>query len=112
MTEVHRTPRWHSLSVAEAIAAIEASPEGLDPAEVASRLQKHGPNRLPEAPPVNPLWRFIRQFHNVLIYVLIVAAVITAVLGHLVDTAVIGAVVLANAIIGFVQEGRDRKSVV
>ena len=110
MTEVHRTPRWHSLSVAEAIAAIEASPEGLDPAEVASRLQKHGPNRLPEAPPVNPLWRFIRQFHNVLIYVLIVAAVITAVLGHLVDTAVIGAVVLANAIIGFVQEGRAEQA--
>ena len=61
-------------------------------------------NLLPQAAPKNPLRRFAAQFHNVLIYVLLGAAVMTAMLGHWIDTGVIVAVVLVNAIIGFLQE--------
>lgn len=83
-----------------------SSPSGLDSQEAAKRLDNVGPNRLPEAPRAGAFVRFARQFNNLLILVLIAAAVITALLGHWIDTGVILAVVAINAIIGFVQEGR------
>jgi magnesium-transporting ATPase (P-type) len=70
------------------------------------RLQRVGPNQLPSPQPPSALVRFLRHFHNVLIYVLLGAATITAALGHYIDTGIILAVVIANAVIGFVQEGR------
>lgn len=80
--------------------------QGLNPAEAAQRLQQFGPNSLPAAPPI-PAWlRLLRQFHNVLIYVLLISAFISAMLGHYVDTGVIIGVVVINAIIGFIQEGK------
>lgn len=84
----------------------EASDTGLSAQEAARRLSKHGPNRLPDAPRRGPLMRFLVQFHNVLIYVLLVAAGVTGLMGHWIDTVVILAVVVLNAVIGFVQEGR------
>lgn len=96
----------HARSAADALNALRTTPEGLDPEEAASRLATHGPNRLPEPPRRSPLARFLRHFHNILIYVLLASAAITAALGHMIDTAVILAVVVANAIIGFIQEGR------
>ena len=54
--------------------------------------------------------RFAQQFHNILIYVLLGCAAVTALLGHWVDTAVILAVVIGNAMIGFVQEGKAEKA--
>jgi magnesium-transporting ATPase (P-type) len=97
---------YHSKPVADVMAALNAAPEGLDPAEVARRLAEHGPNRLPEPRRRSVLIRFFAHFHNILIYVLLASAVVTAALDHIADTAVILAVVLANAIIGFIQEGR------
>jgi calcium-translocating P-type ATPase len=97
---------FHHLSSAECLDAVEATPEGLTSPEAAQRLTDHGPNRLPEVRGRGPLRRFLAHFHNVLIYVLIAAAVITGAMQHWVDTGVILAVVLANAIIGFVQEGK------
>lgn len=88
------------------LTALNTSPAGLDAQTVQARLTKHGPNRLPEAPRPGPLRRLGRQFNNLLILVLIAAAVITALLGHWIDTGVIVAVVILNALIGFVQEGR------
>ncbi len=96
----------HALPAASCLAALATSPEGLTTAEAARRLAQHGPNRLPDVPTRGPLRRLFAQFNNVLIYVLIGAAVVTATLQHWVDTGVILAVVLANAIIGFVQEGK------
>ncbi|MCU0816782.1 MAG: HAD-IC family P-type ATPase [Cypionkella sp.] len=96
----------HSRPAADCLAALDAHPEGLTPEEAARRLQIHGPNRLPEAQARTPLHRFLAQFHNVLIYVLLVAAIITAAMQHWVDTVVILAVVIANATIGFLQEGK------
>ncbi|THF55390.1 cation-transporting P-type ATPase [Pseudothauera rhizosphaerae] len=83
---------------------------GLDAAEAAERLQRHGRNTLPQPPRRGPLLRFLLQFHNVLIYVLLVAGVVTALLGHLVDSGVIFGVVVINAVIGFIQEGKAERA--
>ncbi|MBW8319118.1 MAG: HAD-IC family P-type ATPase, partial [Rhizobium sp.] len=96
----------HSQSPETCLAAMDASPNGLIGPEATRRLEEYGPNRLPEAIGRGPVLRFIAQFNNVLIYVLLAAALVTAALQHWVDTGVILAVVLANAVIGFIQEGK------
>ncbi len=96
----------HARSAEACLVALDTAPEGLTAGEAASRLARHGPNRLPQAQSRGPLVRFLAQFNNVLIYVLIGAALVTGALQHWVDTGVILAVVLANAVIGFVQEGK------
>jgi calcium-translocating P-type ATPase len=96
----------HSRSSDDCITALASTADGLTAIEAAQRLAEHGPNRLPETRAKGSLWRLLAQFHNVLIYVLLTAAVVTAALQHWVDTGVILAVVLANAIIGFIQEGK------
>jgi magnesium-transporting ATPase (P-type) len=97
---------WHAASVNEAVTAQKSGSSGLTEAEVRERLVQFGPNRL--APPKRrgPFLRFFGQFHDVLIYVLLGATVVTALLGHWIDAQVILAVVLINAIIGFLQEGK------
>ncbi|MCB1706317.1 MAG: cation-transporting P-type ATPase [Halioglobus sp.] len=108
----HRPPasHWHQLSAEETLELLASSPAGLNRADVNARLEKHGRNRLPQAARRNPLVRFLLHFHNVLIYVLIGSALVTAVLGHWVDTGVILAVVIANAVIGFIQEGKAEQA--
>ncbi len=96
----------HAKTADACLAALDAQAHGLTGAEAARRLAEHGPNRLPEVRGRGPVLRFLAQFHNVLIYVLLGAAVVTAGLQHWVDTGVILAVVLANAVIGFIQEGK------
>jgi magnesium-transporting ATPase (P-type) len=97
---------WHSLEQGRVFELLEADAGGLDDGEAQRRLETYGHNRLPEPPRRPALARFLLQFHNILIYVLLGAAAITALLQHLVDTLVILAVVLVNALIGFVQEGK------
>ncbi|MCR9087603.1 MAG: HAD-IC family P-type ATPase [Rhodobacteraceae bacterium] len=101
---------WHARPVDDVLGALGVGPDGLPGPEAAQRLQTYGPNRLPEAPPAGPFARFLRQFQNLLIYVLLAAAAVTAMLGHFVDTGVILAVVVVNAVIGFVQEGRAEEA--
>ncbi len=101
----HRLP-LHALPPDVALAQHGTSPAGLSTAEAGRRRSLHGANRLPSAPKQQPILRFLKQFNNVLIYVLIGSALVTAALQHWVDTGVILAVVLINAVIGFVQEGR------
>ncbi|MCP4047423.1 MAG: HAD-IC family P-type ATPase, partial [Gammaproteobacteria bacterium] len=88
------------------LASLATTPDGLAKEEATNRLAKHGPNRLPEARTRGPLVRFFNQFHNVLIYVLMAASAVTAMLGHWLDASVILCVVLVNAVIGFLQEGK------
>ena len=97
---------WHSQSTKAVFESLEITANGLSKTEATNRLAKYGPNRLPEPKARGPLVRFSYQFHNVLIYVLIAASAVTAMLGHWVDASVILGVVLINAIIGFVQEGK------
>nr|WP_244311907.1 HAD-IC family P-type ATPase [Marinobacter vulgaris] len=77
---------------------------------VSERLSKFGHNRLPEARRRGPLARLGNQLKNFLIYVLITAAVITALLGHWVDTTVILAVVVIQTLVGFIQEGKAEQA--
>lgn len=100
----------HHLPPQEALAAVDSSMQGLNHAEAARRLAQHGPNRLTPANRRGPLLRFLLQFHNVLIYVLLAAACVTALLAHWVDTGVIVGVVFINAVIGFIQEGKAEKA--
>ena len=100
----------HSLVADEGLAALGATERGLESGEAAARLAKHGPNALPEAKPRHPLARFAAQFHNVLIYFLLASALGAAILGHAIDAGAIVAVVLVNAFVGFVQEGKAEKA--
>lgn len=97
---------WHEMTSEDVLHALHASQDGLSAEEAATRLQTCGPNRLPDPPKEHRLIRFLRQFHNILIYVLLGCAAMTALLGHGSDTLVILAVVIVNAIIGFIQEGK------
>lgn len=102
---------WHSLDSATAVQRQGShATHGLTPAEAAQRLATHGPNRLAQQGK-RPVWlRLLLQFHNVLIYVMLVAAVVTAALGHWLDTGVLLGAVLINALIGFLQEGKAESS--
>jgi magnesium-transporting ATPase (P-type) len=102
--------RWHALTAAQVLAGLESRAEGLDGDEARRRLDRYGPNHLPQPRRRSPLLRLLLQFHNVLIYVLLLAAAVTALLGHMADTAVIIGVVLVNALIGFIQEGKAEKA--
>ncbi|MFX4228356.1 MAG: cation-transporting P-type ATPase [Porticoccaceae bacterium] len=101
---------WHSISVEDALEKLQSSAKGLSPEGVKKSLAIHGANLLPQAPRRSPFLRFLLQFHNILIYVLMGSAFITALLGHWIDTGVILAVVIANALIGFIQEGKAEQA--
>ena len=110
MRNGHKLIVHHAAPVEATLTALDATVKGLDNDEAELRLREFGANRLPQPPRRNPVLRFLAHFHNVLIYVLLGAAVITAGLGHIVDTGVILAVVVANGIIGFIQEGRAEQA--
>ncbi|OMG56136.1 carbonate dehydratase [Azonexus hydrophilus] len=100
----------HALATDAALQALKTDEKGLSTAEAAERLAASGPNRLPTAAKEGLLKRFFKHFHDILIYILIAAAGITALLGHWIDTGVILGVVVINAIIGFIQEGKAEEA--
>ncbi|WP_022873440.1 HAD-IC family P-type ATPase [Nesterenkonia alba] len=101
----------HTLSPEEVLRLHQVDPDaGLNSAEAAQRLSEVGPNELPAAEKDSVVVRFLRHLNDVLIYVLLGAAVLTALLQHWVDTAVILAVVVVNATVGFLQEGRAERA--
>lgn len=110
MTDKQEPPTCHAMPATDALDAMAAGPNGLGADEAARRLVTHGPNSLPDPPKRSALLRFMSHFHNVLIYVLIASAGVTAALQHWVDTGVILAVVIVNAVIGYVQEGRAEQA--
>ncbi|MES9910879.1 MAG: cation-transporting P-type ATPase [Candidatus Sedimenticola sp. 4PFRAG1] len=97
---------WHALTPTQAFEEVDSSSEGLGSEQARHRYESYGPNRLPEVKPRSPLIRFLAQFHDVLIYVLLIAGVVTALLQHWLDAGVIFGVVVINALIGFIQEGK------
>lgn len=101
---------WHALSFDAIGAAFDSTDQGLSQQEILGRLTQYGPNKLTPTVSRGPFRRFFSQFHNVLIYVLLIAAGITAAIGQWVDSAVIVGVVLINALIGFIQEGKAEKA--
>ncbi len=101
---------WHAVEAAAVLDELGTRDGGLSDDEADRRLRVHGPNRLPRAPGRGIVVRFLLQFHDPLIYVLMAAGVLAGALGHLTDALVIFAVVVANAVIGFVQEGRAERA--
>jgi len=102
---------WHSMVVADTLAVLGVDAErGLSTAEAARRLLAHGPNRLAEKKNKSLLARFFAQFADALIYILLAAAVVSALLGEVSDAVIILVVVLINAIVGVIQEARAEKS--
>lgn len=99
-------PPWHARPAAAVLTALEAAAEGLSRSEAQRRLEQYGENRSRPPKRRSRLARLAAQFHNLLIYLLIVAAAVTAGLGHWIDTGVILGVVLINAAIGYIQEGK------
>jgi Ca2+-transporting ATPase len=98
---------WYHLAAAEVAARQGTDPAaGLSGDEAAERRRQHGPNQLTARHGQGPLVRLLLQFHQPLIYILLVASVVTAALDEWIDAAVILGVVLVNAIVGFLQEGK------
>ncbi|WP_027389850.1 cation-transporting P-type ATPase [Chrysiogenes arsenatis] len=100
----------HAREAHDVITSLQSSRTGLQSDEAAARLATVGPNRLPSPPKEGLFKRFFKHFHDVLIYILLLATLITALMGHWIDTGVILGVVVINAIIGFIQEGKAEEA--
>src|SRR5690606_1287031 len=94
----------------DVVQAFDSSAEGVCSENAASRLPEDGPSELPTARQRSDFMRFAAEFSNALIYFLIAAAVLAASLGHVVDASASVLVVIVNAVVGFVQEGRAEQS--
>jgi len=102
---------WHALTVDEVLKRLKTSTEnGLAVGEASTRLQKYGPNRLPAGKKRGPLMRFISQFNNILVYVLLGAGFTKMMLGLWIDASIILGVVILNGLLGFIQEGKAEKA--
>lgn len=98
---------WHHLYAEEAAEALDTNVrKGLDTFEVKRRAEEFGPNALAARKGKTKIERFLLQFHQPLVYILLVAGIITAALGEMVDSLVIVAVVLVNAVVGYIQEAK------
>ncbi len=103
--------KWHTMEAEDAAEKLGTDvDEGLNAGEVKKRLEEYGPNEIPKGKKQSAWIRLLLQFHNTLIYVLLAAAVITALMNHWIDTWVILAVVIINALIGFIQEGKAERA--
>ncbi|MFO7589961.1 MAG: HAD-IC family P-type ATPase [Acidimicrobiia bacterium] len=104
-------PPWHALDREDVASRLATRHEGLTSDEVEERRVRHGPNELEEIPPPSPLTILVHQFTSPLIYLLLLATVVTVVLGEYIDASVIAAVLILNAVIGFTQEQGAERSV-
>ena len=102
---------WYQLHVKEIMQKLGTSEEGLTDNEVSKRLQQYGLNKLVEEEKISRLKILFHQFTSPLIYILLIAAVVTALLKEYVDTSVITAVVILNAVIGYIQEYKAEQGV-
>ena len=102
---------WYALREEEVLRALKSDRGGLDQGEAAGRLEKYGPNVLMEEEKTTPFKIFLGQFKNFLILILIAAVVVSAAIGEVFDAGVIFAIVVACAVLGFIQEYRSEKAI-
>ena len=111
MSTEDQSNQWHAVDIDAVVKQLETDAEqGLSAQEADNRLRKYGPNRLPEEEKRGPLARFFAQFHSVLIYLLLAASVLAALLNEWIEAAVILGVVLINVVVSFIQEGRAERA--
>lgn len=103
--------KWYTLTTKETLSSLETSEAGLTNSEAQKRLDEFGPNELQEEKRVNRLNLFLRQIKNPLVGVLIVAALISLFVNHLIDAVVIFIIIILNAIIGYVQEAKAEAAI-
>jgi Ca2+-transporting ATPase len=104
------TITWHSLDMEDVFVRLKAQPNGLTSEEAEQRLQRYGPNELKEKPRPTFLQLVIAQLNNFVIILLIVASVISALLGDYVEAGAILLIVVLNAVLGVVQESRAEEA--
>jgi len=102
--------KWHTKDVDDILKKLDSSSQGIDEKEAELRLKKYGFNEFIEKRRITPFLIFLRQFKSFLIIILLVATLISVLIGRIIDATVIFALVLINAILGFVQEYRAEKS--
>jgi len=101
---------WHALSAEEVLGHLKVHESGLTSTEAGERMAQYGPNQLTEAPRPNFLRLLWEQFNNFIVMLLIVASIVSALLGEWVDASAIIAIVLLNAILGIIQEKRAEEA--
>jgi len=101
---------WHSLNIKEVLHSLKSSKLGLSTEEAEKRLKKYGKNKLPEKKKFSQVEIAFSQLKSPLVYILLIAALVTFMLEHFVDTGVILAAVILNTVVGFIQETKAEKS--
>jgi magnesium-transporting ATPase (P-type) len=102
---------WHAVPADQVVRRLKTDPAtGLEANEASRRLSQYGPNRLPEGKKRGPLFRFLAQLNNILVYVLLGAGFVKLMVGLWLDAGVILGVVIINALLGFIQEGKAEKA--
>ncbi len=109
-TKVTPASNWSAATAEAVLESFKTSDAGLSEEEAARRLAQYGPNLLPRGKRRSPFVRFIMQFHNVLIYVLLASSAGAAALSDWLDAGVILTAVIINATIGFIQEGKAEQA--
>ncbi|OAI41761.1 carbonate dehydratase [Planctomycetaceae bacterium SCGC AG-212-D15] len=110
-TTGHGAAAWHAIAADEVARRLSTNiGKGLDAAEASQRLGKYGPNRLPEGKRQGPWMRFLLQFNNILVYVLLAAGFVKLMTGLWLDASIILGVVVINGLLGFIQEGKAEKA--
>lgn len=108
--KIHRNTPFHTLDKAEVMSRLETGEDGLTSGMAAERLAQYGKNMLQEAKSKSLLAKFIEQFKNVMIFILLAAAVLSGILGEWTDTIIILLVVVLNAVLGVVQENKAEQA--
>ena len=102
---------WHALAIEEVLKRLKVDPSlGLSEEEAKKRLAKYGPNEIPRGEKLEPIIILLRQFKNILVYLLVFAIVISVLMGELTDATAISIILTLNVILGFAQEYRAEKA--
>ncbi|THE66501.1 cation-transporting P-type ATPase [Salinadaptatus halalkaliphilus] len=109
--EIESESDWHARSLEDVYETLETTEEGLSTDEARERLEREGPNEIEGEEGISPLQIFVDQYKPALIWVLIVATAVMAVVGHTIDAAVIAGVVVFITVFGFLQDYRAEQSI-
>jgi Ca2+-transporting ATPase len=107
-SDAHRA--FHALAATEVVELLASPPTGLDDDEAARRRAQVGANELAQAPPPSRIWLLLAQFRSAVVWLLIVAAIVSGALGEWIDSVAILAIVLLNGVLGFLQEDKSRRA--